>query len=68
MGRQLASVVDGLLEPLVEDRLTAADALDMLSEQPRTSSSDTAVVRDRQVCLRSCFQSSPQACCTVLLD
>lgn len=49
IGRQLASVVDGLLEPLVEDRLTAADALDILSEESQTSNNDTAVVRSRQV-------------------
>ena len=31
IGTQLAGVVDGLLEPLVEDRLTAEEALDMLT-------------------------------------
>ena len=42
IGRKLAATVDGLLEPLVEDRLTAAEALDMLTEdveQPQASSS-----------------------------
>lgn len=34
IGRQLAGVVDGLLEPLVEDRLSAEEALDMLTESP----------------------------------
>ena len=47
MGRQLAAVVDGLLEPLVEDRLTAADALELLTEQTAGSSS-TAVDMNRQ--------------------
>lgn len=47
MGRQLAAVVDGLLEPLVEDRLTAADALDLFNEQAASSSS-TAVDTNRQ--------------------
>lgn len=37
IGRQLAGVVDGLLEPLVEDRLTAAEALDMLTEEGQQS-------------------------------
>lgn len=39
IGRQLAGVVDGLLEPLVEDRLTAAEALDMLTEEGQQSQS-----------------------------
>lgn len=46
MGRQLAAVVDGLLEPLVEDRLSAAEALEMLqqdSQQPQSA----AVQQDR---------------------
>ena len=49
MGRQLAAVVEGLLEPLVEDRLTAADALDILTEGTQPHSSSTAMERNRQV-------------------
>ena len=40
MGRQLAAVVDGLLEPLVEDRLSADEALEMLqqdNQQPQSA-------------------------------
>ena len=48
IGRKLAAAVDGLLEPLVEDRLTAAEALDMLTEdveqpQPSTSTKNRSV-------------------------
>ncbi len=32
-------MVDGLLEPLVEDRLSAAEALEMLTEQDQQSQS-----------------------------
>ena len=39
IGRQLATVVDGLLEPLVEDRLSAAEALEMLTQQDQQSQS-----------------------------
>ena len=48
MGRQLAAVVDGLLEPLVEDRLTAADALEILSDDSQPQSNSAAVERNRQ--------------------
>lgn len=34
-------MVDGLLEPLVEDRLSAAEALEMLTEQDQQSQSVT---------------------------
>ncbi|KAL0052888.1 hypothetical protein WJX82_009212 [Trebouxia sp. C0006] len=47
IGRQLATVVDGLLEPLVEDRLSAAEALEMLTEQDQQSQS-VPVQSDRQ--------------------
>lgn len=47
IGRQLATVVDGLLEPLVEDRLSAAEALEMLTQQDEQSQS-VAVQSDRQ--------------------
>ena len=39
IGRQLAGVVDGLLEPLVEDRLTAGEALDMLTPDAEQNAS-----------------------------
>lgn len=61
MGRQLAAVVDGLLEPLVEDRLTAADALDILSEEFTPGRSGTAVERNRQAC-----NAATVLCCAVL--
>ena len=47
IGRQLAGVVDGLLEPLVEDRLTAGEALDMLTpDAEQTPSSSDKYVQD----------------------
>jgi len=46
IGRQLAAVVDGLLEPLVEDRLTPSEALDMLTDGNQQSQS-TAVKDNR---------------------
>lgn len=46
MGRQLAAVVDGLLEPLVEDRLSAAEALEMLQQDGQQPQS-AAVQQDR---------------------
>lgn len=48
MGRQLATVVDGLLEPLVEDRLTAGEALDMLTSESEQSQSPSTTT-DRWV-------------------
>ena len=39
---QLATVVDGLLEPLVEDRLNAAEALDMLTQEIEQSQMSSA--------------------------
>ena len=41
IGRQLATVVDGLMEPLVEDRLSAAEALEMLTQHDQQSQSVT---------------------------
>lgn len=41
IGRQLAGVVDGLLEPLVEDRLTAGEALDMLTPDTEQTASSS---------------------------
>jgi hypothetical protein len=35
MGARLEAVVDGLLEPLPEDRMAAADALALLTGKPR---------------------------------
>ncbi|DBA82766.1 hypothetical protein WJX77_011526 [Trebouxia sp. C0004] len=47
IGHHLATVVDGLLEPLVEDRLSAAEALEMLTQQDHQSPS-VPVQSDRQ--------------------
>ena len=67
MGRQLAAVVDGLLEPLVEDRLTAADALDILSEESQPQSSGAAAERNRYAgtphsCRHTSLHTSYQGC------
>lgn len=71
MGRQLAAAVDGLLEPLVEDRFTAADALDILSDDPETASSNIAADRNRWLCKSICHAAEVQCyaglCCAVCL-
>jgi hypothetical protein len=41
MGSRLEAVVEGLLEPLPEDRLSAEDALSMLSGTARTAQRDS---------------------------
>ena len=45
IGRQLAAALDGLLEPLVEDRLTAAEALDTLTPDSEQGQSSAATAR-----------------------
>ncbi|KAL0037446.1 hypothetical protein WJX79_008515 [Trebouxia sp. C0005] len=53
IGRQLATVVDGLLEPLVEDRLSAAEALEMLTQQDQQSQSVTVQSNRQEVSSRA---------------